>query len=43
MSPISKTNFKDWQAEHLKDLKFLAALLEWSLDIELLGCALSVG
>jgi len=38
-----ESNFKDCQAEQLKDLKFLAAFLEWSLDIELLGCVLSVG
>ena len=44
-SPMMRdeSNFKDCQAEQLKDLKFLAAFLEWSLDIELLGCVLSVG
>lgn len=28
MSPISKTGFKDWQAEQLKDPEFVAAALE---------------
>ena len=28
MSPISKTSFKDWQAEQLKDPEFVTALRE---------------
>jgi DNA-binding XRE family transcriptional regulator len=28
MSPISKTSFKDWQAEQLKDPEFVAAFRE---------------
>jgi DNA-binding XRE family transcriptional regulator len=28
MSPISKTNFNDWQAEQLKDPEFVAAARE---------------
>ena len=28
MSPISKTNYKDWQAEQLKDPEFVAAARE---------------
>jgi len=42
MCPISKTTFKEWQAEQFKDPELLPSLVTWSRVTKLPVCGLRV-